>query len=191
MFIMKRIVRQGLLLMFMIPTVVFAWPSDYVPGPERNTNEITFDFSVHVKEPTCTVLLGPGFTEGNKTIELGSIKNEKDAKGPLVPVRIRFVKCNSYNRVSSIIYEKDIAKPDPNAVNDGYVSTTLDHVRVQLYSDSSGLTSLPKTGWQGKKPIQNQQTNEIIPFYARAEVLESGKRADKFKAQASFLVTYE
>ena len=132
---------------FCFPVIGFsAVPGTFVPYDTRFSDAVTFDFEVFVKKPACTVKLGPDFLDTTKAIYLGKIRNEQGEKGPLVPVQLKFVDCDGYSSITQIRYIQDNKNPDNNSVNNGYITTTLNHVRVQLYTDSSGTTPFPSTG---------------------------------------------
>lgn len=177
---------------FCFPVIGFsAVPGTFVPYDTRFSDAVTFDFEVFVKKPACTVKLGPDFLDTTKAIYLGKIRNEQGEKGPLVPVQLKFVDCDGYSSITQIRYIQDNKKPDSNSVNNGYITTTLDHVRVQLYTDSSGTAPFPSTGWQGKKLIVDKESEVITPCYAQTQVLQSNQKASQFEASASFEVTFQ
>lgn len=185
-----KVFAKSLLIAMLLPVTgsAFAWEDSFYA-----TKEITFEVDIQGKACDIAAGLPPVNVDGRGSMNLRSVERAPNSKGLLLPIKFVFSNCSSVSHVQSIEFKRDVGTTNISSdklggPDKGFVATTIDNVKIKLYSDDSASSNFKKKTFNPELEIKQGQPLTVC--YARAEVDVNGASPGPFKGAAEFLVTY-
>ena len=185
-----KVCAKSLLIAMLFPVAgsALAWEDSFYA-----TKEITFEVDIQGKACDIAAGLPPVNVNGRGSMDLRSVARTPDSKGLLLPIKFVFSNCSSVSHVQSIEFKRDVGTTNISSdklggPDKGFVATTMDNVKIKLYSDDSASSNFKKKTFNPELEIKEGQPLTVC--YARAEVDRNGASPGPFKGAAEFLVTY-
>lgn len=179
---MKKLISLG---------VVFiggmALPSHAAEWEEWKTASATFDFTVTVAQPACTVEYGvPQIGSSN----LGTIFAKNGSIGHRLPLVFRFSGCNNVNGVDTIAYTTDVTQTqyEKGSPEKGFISTNRERVRLYLLQSITGNDKFISKNFS--TPIPSNGAATVTVCYIEPRIVGGDAMAQGYEGSASFTITY-